>query len=132
MKQTVKKAKSTNLYHIAEAHNILVLESQLGNICGFYTYQKKTKIILLNAELSELRKQMVLAHEIGHALLHTKVNCAFIRSKTHLQHRIYEKEANFFGAHLLQAIGYFSEEGFCINTLEIEPKDLAFIQELMS
>lgn len=131
IKQALKRGMSTNLFSIAEANNILVLEDELGSICGFYTYQKKTKIILLNSSLSDLHKQMVLAHEIGHALLHTKVNCAFIKNKTGFKHKIYEKEANFFGANLLKEIGYLDEEDFCIQTVQVRDKDLDFVKELI-
>ena len=131
IKQALKKGMSTNLFSIAKANNIEVFEHELGNICGFYTYQKKTKIILLNSDLSDLHKQFVLAHEIGHALLHTKVNCAFIKSKTGFKHQIYEKEANFFGANMLKAIGYLDEEEFCIETVQIREKDMAFLSELI-
>ncbi|MEG0952321.1 MAG: ImmA/IrrE family metallo-endopeptidase [Niameybacter sp.] len=131
IKQALKRGMSNNLFSIAEANNILVLEDELGSICGFYTYQKKTKIILLNSSLSDLHKQMVLAHEIGHALLHAKVNCAFIKNKTGFKHQIYEKEANFFGANLLKEIGYLDEEDFCIQTVQVRDKDLDFVKELI-
>ncbi|MEG1637842.1 MAG: ImmA/IrrE family metallo-endopeptidase [Cellulosilyticaceae bacterium] len=131
IKQALKRGMSNNLFSIAEANNILVLEDELGSICGFYTYQKKTKIILLNSSLSDLHKQMVLAHEIGHALLHTKVNCAFIKNKTGFKHQIYEKEANFFGANMLKEIGYLDEEDFCIQTVQVRDKDLDFVKELI-
>ncbi|MEG0502943.1 MAG: ImmA/IrrE family metallo-endopeptidase [Cellulosilyticaceae bacterium] len=131
IKQALKRGMSNNLFSIAEANNILVLEDELGSICGFYTYQKKTKIILLNSSLSDLHKQMVLAHEIGHALLHTKVNCAFIKNKTGFKHQIYEKEANFFGANMLKEIGYLDKEDFCIQTVQVRDKDLDFVKELI-
>ena len=131
MNLALKKGMSTNLFSIAQANNILVLEYEIGTICGFYTYQKKTKIILLNSNLSELHKQFVLAHEIGHALLHTKVNCAFIKSKTGFKHQMYETEANFFGANMLKETGYLDEEGFCIETVQIRDKDLDFVKELI-
>ena len=92
MNKALKKGMSTNLFSIAKANNILVLEDELGTICGFYTYQKKTKIILLNSNISELHKQFVLAHEKGQALLHTKVNCAIIKNKTYFKHQMYEPE----------------------------------------
>lgn len=132
MKQALKKGMSTNLVTIANANNIEVLEYELGSICGFYTYQQRSKIILINSDLSDLHKQFVLAHEIGHALLHTKVNCAFIKSRTSFKHKIYEKEANFFGANILKAIGFLDEEGFCIKTIQVREKDLDFISELIN
>lgn len=131
IKRALKKSNSTNLFAIAEANNIVVLEYALGSMGGFYIYQKKSKIILLNSNLSDLHKQMVLAHEIGHALLHTKVNCAFIKTNTHLKHKIYEKEANFFGAHMLKSIGYLDQEDFCIHSVDVRAEDVDFITALI-
>lgn len=47
------------------------------------------------------KKRLVMAHELGHAVLHRKENCYFIRHKTlFLSDRI-EREANRFAAELL-------------------------------
>lgn len=132
LRHTLNQAQSTNLYDIAKSQNIIILESNLGSICGFYTYLKKTRVILLNENLPELQKQMVLSHEIGHAVLHTKVNWAFIKKYTQLKARIYEKEADYFGAQLLKAIGMLEEEGFCIHESELAQEDLAFLECLIA
>ncbi|WMC91215.1 ImmA/IrrE family metallo-endopeptidase [Kineothrix sp. MB12-C1] len=42
-----------------------------------------------------------MAHELGHAVLHRKNNCYFIRNKTLLLNSKVEKEANLFAAELL-------------------------------
>ena len=43
----------------------------------------------------------VMAHELGHAILHKTENCYFIRNKTFLSTAWIEKEANTFAAELL-------------------------------
>lgn len=45
--------------------------------------------------------RMVMAHELGHAILHRKNNCYFIKNKTLLLNSKVEKEANLFAAELL-------------------------------
>lgn len=131
LKRTLKKSPSNNLWDIAAAENILVLEYELGTMYGFYMYIQKTKVILLNHNLSDLQKKIVLSHEIGHAVLHSKVNCAFIKNNTQLKHATYETEANFFGAHLLQATGLLDEHDFAIEARELSGKDKGFIEALM-
>jgi len=42
-----------------------------------------------------------MAHELGHAILHRKQNCYFIRNKTLLLNSKTELEANLFAAELL-------------------------------
>ena len=63
--------------------------------------------------------KVVVAHELGHALLHRKENCAFIKSKTLLLTSGIEREANQFAAYLLisddmiQNFSGCTEEQFC-------------------
>lgn len=130
LKQTLTKTHSNNLLDIAKANQITVLYYPLGSTYGFYSYMKKNKVILINNELTEIQQKFVLAHEIGHALLHTKVNCAFISQKTYLKADRYEIEANYFGAQLLKAIGTLEEHDFCIQDSEISSKDSPFLEML--
>ncbi len=44
---------------------------------------------------------VIVAHELGHALLHRRENCAFIKNKTLLLTSGIEREANEFAAYLL-------------------------------
>ena len=45
--------------------------------------------------------KLVMAHELGHAVLHPKENCYFIRNKTLLLNSKNETEANKFAMELL-------------------------------
>ena len=45
--------------------------------------------------------KMVMAHELGHAIMHRKENCYFIRNRTFLSTAHIETEANTFAAELL-------------------------------
>lgn len=42
-----------------------------------------------------------MSHELGHAVMHRKLNCYFIRNKTLLLNSKIETEANLFAAELL-------------------------------
>lgn len=55
----------------------------------------------MNQNLSYHDKQLVMAHELGHAILHRKENCYFIRNKTLLLNSKNEIEANKFAMELL-------------------------------
>lgn len=75
----------------------------LGSIAGNYMLLKRKRWIFINEDIptdSPIFK-VVVAHELGHALLHRKENCAFIRNKTLLSTSRIEREANTFSAHLL-------------------------------
>ena len=88
---------------IAEYANIRIAILPLGEIAGNYKLVKRKRWIFVNDNIptdSPMFK-VVVAHELGHALLHRKENCAFIKNKTLLLTSGIEREANQFAAHLL-------------------------------
>ncbi len=64
-------------------------------------YMKRHKCIFLNENLSESELRFVIAHELGHAILHPRQNCYFIRNRTFLSADRIEVEANTFAVELL-------------------------------
>lgn len=89
-----------------------------------YILLKRKRWIFINDNIpldSPLFK-VVIAHELGHALLHRKENCAFIKNRTLLLTSGIEREANLFAAYLLipddmlQDFTSFTKEQFCSCT----------------
>ena len=120
---------NNNLYDIAKSNGITILEFDLGEFTnGLYLYLEKHRLILLNNRLSESHKKIVLAHEIGHAILHTKINCAFIKKYTYLSVNSYELDANYFSCRILSELNILSDENLCIYAHEITELDHEFIQ----
>lgn len=113
---------TNNPFVIADYLNIEVFRCPLGRIAGYYIYLKKHKCIYINSELEESFSKIVMAHELGHALLHVKENCAFMSSKTLLLTSKIERQANLFAANLLitddmlQEYAGFTQEQFCSCT----------------
>lgn len=106
---------------IAEYLNIGIAIVPLGEIAGNYKLLKRKRWIFVNEDIpvdSPLFR-VVIAHELGHAVLHRKENCAFIKNKTLLLTSGIEKEANLFAAYLLitddmlQEYVECTEEQFC-------------------
>ena len=96
-----KKCNSRNPFDIAEYLNIQIQIGPLGSRCGCYMFLKNHRCIFLNESLPDHEMQLVMAHELAHAILHRKQNCYFIRNKTLLLNSKTEKEANIFAAELL-------------------------------
>lgn len=97
----VKKFDTRNPFEIAERLGIEYQIGDLGSSWGCYIYLKKHRCIFINENLSDDDMIQVMAHELGHALLHRTQNCYFIRNKTFLPESRIEKEANLFAANLL-------------------------------
>lgn len=95
-----KKFDTRNPFDLADALNVLY---QIGNIScdGYYMFLKNHRYIFLNQNLSGHDMNLVMAHELGHAVLHRKDNCYFIRNKTMLLNSKIEIEANKFAMELL-------------------------------
>lgn len=77
-----KKCGSRNPFDIADYLNIQIQIGQLGTPCGCYMFLKNHRCIFLNENLSENEMKLVMSHELGHAIMHRKLNCYFIRNKT--------------------------------------------------
>ena len=113
-----RKIGTSDPFVIADQLGVLY---QIGNCDheGCYMFLKNHRYIFLSNKLDESELRLVMAHELGHALLDRKVNCYFIRNKTLLLNSRYERRANLFAAHLLiddDALNEFAgytEDQFC-------------------
>lgn len=82
-------------------------------------FLKNHRYIFLSNRLNNFDLKLVMAHELGHALLDRKANCYFIRNKTLLLNSKLERRANLFAAYLLiddeMLVEYkgYTKEQFC-------------------
>lgn len=99
VKKLINKYKTTAPAELAECLNIMVIYEPLGSVWGMYKYIKRNKLILINSSLKEQEQRYVLAHELGHAVLHTKSSCFCYGLNINTYKKEYE--ANIFSAELL-------------------------------
>ena len=96
------KYSTRNPFELAEYLNIRIFFVPLGDIAGFYTYIKKHKCIFINSSIEDKEFQkFVMAHELGHAIMHSHENICYIENFTKLKSYRAEIEANQFAAQLL-------------------------------
>ena len=108
-------------FEIADRLGVLY---QIGNCKqeGCYMFLKNHRYIFLSNQLKDQELNLVMAHELGHALLDRKANCYFIRNKTLLLNSHIERRANLFAAYLLITDDMLkeyincTEEQFCACT----------------
>lgn len=96
----IKKFNTNNPFEIADNLGILYQFCDI-DFEGCYMFLKNHRYIFIRKDLLDAEMRMVMAHELGHAILHRKNNCYFIRNKTLLLNSKVEKEANLFAAELL-------------------------------
>lgn len=99
----LKKRYNTECpYEIASYLKIHVMEHNLHpDINGYYKYDRRNQYIVINHNLDLNQQRIVCAHELGHAVLHPKVNTPFMNNNTFLSVSKIELEANRFAAELL-------------------------------
>lgn len=92
---------NSELLYKLELSGIYILEKNMGTSIDAYSTwasQEKPFIILGNKKKSAVRRNFDLAHELGHLLLHYKID---MDSLTKDEHKIIEKEANDFASFFL-------------------------------
>lgn len=102
-----KKYNEADPFRLCHALGILVLYAPMGNsnkCCkGFYLTQSRTRSVTINSDMSPVFQKMIAAHELGHAVLHTKSSGikAFHDFTVFDTVSFMEYEANIFAADLL-------------------------------
>lgn len=106
--KVIKKYEERDPFRLARAMNIKVLLESMGDFpeaCkGFFMVQSRKKIVVINSDLPEVLQRIILAHEIGHAVLHAEHLQAV---KAYHDFSLYdatdktEYEANLFAADIL-------------------------------
>lgn len=102
VKNLVKKYGTRDPFLLASYLNLNVKFLEYSdNTKGYYIKVKKNKFIIINSNLTEDEKRVVLAHEIGHAVMHSSKEIHFLRENTLFPKGRHENEANKFAAELL-------------------------------
>ena len=100
----VTRYQTNNPLELASLLNIKIIPWDLDDeILGLYMYDRRSRYIFYNTKLENNinMRNFVISHELGHAILHTKLNTPFLRKKTLYSIDKIEKEANRFAIELL-------------------------------
>ncbi|MDR3543246.1 MAG: ImmA/IrrE family metallo-endopeptidase [Desulfosporosinus sp.] len=101
MDKLISRYKTNDPYEIAEAKNIIIIHEPLGSTLGYHSTYKRIHFIHINYDLGSTWQRFVCAHELGHAIMHPKVNTPFLRANTFFSVDRIEREANTFAVELL-------------------------------
>jgi Zn-dependent peptidase ImmA (M78 family) len=93
-------------FRLCEAMGILLLQQPMGThetaIKGFFMRCKRISSITVNSDLPEVIQRIIVAHELGHAVIHRHGGIhAFHEVMLFDQTEGLEREANLFAAELL-------------------------------
>ncbi len=125
----VRQHKTRNPFEMVMGMNVILVHYPLVGVRGFYQYFRRNNIIYIDEMLPDTEKSFVLAHELGHMLLHKKSNAIFMDTRTCLNTSRYEMEANTFAMHLL--VSDEDIEKYRDYTLEQLSRTLGYHQKLV-
>lgn len=115
----IKKYNTNDPKELCSYLGIEIIYEELGTVNGYFQSAFRSKIIHLNTNLEENFSKFVLAHELGHAVLHEKINLLFLETNTFDLKNKYERQANLFAAELLVDISKYCNECICHTINEI-------------
>jgi hypothetical protein len=92
--------ETTNPIQLCQALGIHLLQADIQPIKGYYTKSNRIKMITTAYGLSDKEKNIVIAHELGHSILHNDISTTFYHTFTRLNVARIENEANIFAMYL--------------------------------
>ncbi|ATW24123.1 ImmA/IrrE family metallo-endopeptidase [Candidatus Formimonas warabiya] len=102
VRRLVKKYETRDPAKIAQAIGVTIkYKSYSHHTKGYFINTLRNKFIVVNKNLPEFEQRIVLAHELGHAILHSNRGTYMIREYTLFPKGIQENEANKFAAEFL-------------------------------
>ena len=90
---TIKPSEICDLLGIEMINEELPKETN-----GFFVNIEGHFVIVLNTELNDTTKRKVVAHELGHIVLHNDLNIERLKSDTLMYPPKYEKQADMLSA----------------------------------
>ena len=97
----IKKYGTNDPLTLAAELGITIIYQRLGETLGFCLTYKRQKIIVINDNCPSELLNFTVAHELGHAILHKRINTPFLKKHTLVSIDKIERQANTFAVELL-------------------------------
>lgn len=98
----IEKYNSRDPYHISDCEDIIISSPPLpSHVRGMAVNCLGKKYIAINSSLSHSERRIILAHELGHHILHPGMSTRLIMESTLFPLSRFEREAFEFAAYLL-------------------------------
>lgn len=101
VQKLVSKYHTNNPFCLCELLGIEVYYEDLGQLLGYYDVHFRMKSIHINYNAPDELYPFICAHELGHAILHPKLNTPFLSKYTMFSIDKIERQANTFAVELL-------------------------------
>ncbi|NFO11856.1 ImmA/IrrE family metallo-endopeptidase [Clostridium botulinum] len=126
----IKKHKTTDPVELCRLEHIICEERDLHHeLNGIYQYVARNRFIFINKNLTSVMKLFTYGHELGHAVLHTKRNFLFLKTRTAFNVNKFEREADLFSSLLL--IPHLSKDMFEGKTIKEVAYELKVPEDIL-
>lgn len=99
--ELVEKFYTSDPFEICDNLGIHIIYCELPErVEGFFQNILDEFVVYVNNNISEDKIDGVVAHELGHIIMHSELNVLFLKENTYLNVDKYELEANIFSAYL--------------------------------
>lgn len=99
----IQQHGTSDPFRICKLLDIMIVLHPLGpETRGIIKSYKRSHIICINNDLDELEQLKTCAHELGHYILHRKINTLFMKTCTTLKTDLYEVQADEFADRLIE------------------------------
>lgn len=109
-----------DVYELIETLGITIIRKKLCNNIKAKTLRNiyGDEFIFLSEDIKEYEEKFILAHELGHLILHKEVSCCYYKNSFINKDKL-EFEANYFAMELIfpDNIDLYEIEGFSIEQL---------------
>ena len=118
IKKLKARYETQDVYELCKRMGIIINPQPMGTHPkagkGFFTYKSRIKVITVNSNLPAVVQMFIVAHELGHAVLHFGCGTQMFSDRVLFDETaVTEKEANLFAAEILmedeEVIGYLKE-----------------------
>lgn len=111
----IKRYGTRNVFRIADDLGLIVVYRPLGqHYYGFINRCKRSTFIVVNERLDERYHACVIAHEIGHFVMHKGINQSVQQHNPLNNNSKLEREANMFACLLLFNEAWHSDSAFLV------------------
>jgi Zn-dependent peptidase ImmA (M78 family) len=105
VRQVLRGCESRDPFEVCRRLGIILVPTSFGaeptSIKGFFLEHRRVRTILYNCDLPPIIQRIIVAHELGHAVLHRNSSHNFTDIGLYDESSICEKEANMFSAEFL-------------------------------
>ncbi|MEG1500460.1 MAG: ImmA/IrrE family metallo-endopeptidase [Clostridiales bacterium] len=126
-----RKYQTNSPQELIQSMDIDIHSYPFANLRGMAIQNQEQKAIIVKDGLPFEEENYILAHELGHLILH-QGSYFFICSKTNFLPGKYEKEADLFAAYLLLTDADFQEEESCFSLSQKTGLPVPILEEIFN